>query len=477
MNSTKCIIIASAVAAMVMSPVFAQSVRLDDAEVVARVEVVLKRVMDQPEAVGVSLAVARENEILIETARGQANLELDVPVTLGTVFRIGSVTKQFTAAAIMKLVERKTLTLDSSLHDFLPDVDIGERTVTIRQLLNHTSGIPSYTSQPEFSRRGSTLDLSHEELLAFIDGVPFDFEPGEGWNYSNTGYYLLGMIIEAVDGRSYAQFLEDEFFGPLGLTHTRYGSERDIIPNRAQGYDVDAAGKLVNDALISMNPPGAAGALVSTAGDLVRWQIALTEGRAVNEASYQQMVDSSVPVGQGGSRYGFGLFMGGTGEERWIGHSGGIPGFNSSLTLRPEQGLHVAMISNSPVSSRAAVDLIVAAITSEKPPTAPRTEPREGAEAAVRRIIAEVARGEPDYSLMSEGLAGATRAQLPQIQPMLAALGPVKSITFKRVTLNNADVFDVKMASGSLSYTILFGEGGIVETANFYPSDNQDSHR
>lgn len=459
----------SALVAMVTASAFAEPVRLDDAEVTARVNSVLERVMDQPQAVGFSLAVARDGEVLLETTRGLADLEFKAPADTETIFRIGSVTKQFTAAAIMKLVERKKLTLDSPLHKFLPNVHSSERTVTIRQLLNHTSGIPSYTSQPQFFAKGSALNLTHEELLAFTDGVPFDFEPGEGWNYSNTGYYLLGMVIEAVDGRPYAQFLQDEFFGPLGLTRTRYGSGRDIIPNRAQGYDLGPDGQLVNDALISMKTPGAAGALVSTAGDLVRWQLALTEGRAVSKASYQEMIDSGVPTGQGDARYGFGLFITGTGEDRRIGHAGGIPGFNSELTLLPEQNLHVAAISNSPLSSREAVDLIVSAITSEDPPVTPRTAPTAGAEAAVRRMIEELAQGKPDYSLMSEGLAGATRSQLPQIQPMLAALGPIESVTFKRVSLNEADVFDVKLANGSLSFTILLGDGGVVESAYFHP--------
>src|SRR5690606_9992592 len=127
------------------------------------------------------------------------------------------------------------------------------------------------------------LDLGEEELLGYVEGVDYDFEPGEGWNYSNTGYYLLGMIISEVSGKPYAAFLRDEFFGPLGLSHTYYGSERTIIPMRAQGYEyATGTGEFANDALISMDNPGAAGALSATAGDLVRWQIALTNGRAVS---------------------------------------------------------------------------------------------------------------------------------------------------------------------------------------------------
>lgn len=467
MNSIARIATACAVLAMAAPPALSQDVRLDEAEIAARVETVLEQVMAQPVAVGLSVAVARDGEMIVERASGLADLEFEAPADTETIFRIGSVTKQFTAAAIMKLVERGELALDDPISDYLPDFDAGGRTVTIRQLLNHASGVPSYTSQPDFFPKGAPLDLSHEELLAFVADVPFDFEPGEGWNYSNTGYYLLGMIIEAVDGRSYAQFVQDELFDPLGLTRTRYGSERDIIPNRAQGYDLGPDGELVNDALISMNTPGAAGALVSTAGDLVRWQMALTAGQAVTEASYREMIESSVPTGQGDARYGFGLQITETDGQRRISHGGGIPGFNSTLTLLPDEGLHVTAISNSPLSSSAVADLILAAITSEEPPAAPRTEPQPGAEAVVRRMIEELARGEPDYSLMSEGLAAATRAQLPRLQPLFASLGPIEAITFDSVNLNGADVYDVQFANGAISYLIRLGDDGVAETAAF----------
>lgn len=461
------ITVAGTLICMAASPVLAQSVQLDDAEISARIETVLDRAMDQPEAVGLSVSVARDSEMLVETTLGLADLEFGNPADTETMFRIGSVTKQFTAAAIMTLVEDGALDLDSPLSDFLPDFDTGGRTITMRQLLNHTSGVPSYTSQPDFFPKGAPLDLNHEELLAFIADVSFDFEPGEGWNYSNTGYYLLGMVIEAVDGRTYAAFVQDELFEPLGLTRTRYGSARDIIPNRAQGYDPGPEGELMNDALINMNTPGAAGALISTAGDLVRWQMALTSGRAVSERSYQEMIDSSVPTGRGDSRYGFGLQISGTGEDRRISHGGGIPGFNSMLTLLPEQNLYVAAISNSPLSSAAIVDNILTSIMSEDPPPAPRIEPQPGAEATVRRMIGELAEGEPDYNLMSETLAEATRAQLPQLQQLFETLGPIVSITFDRVNLNNADVYDVQFENGAVSYMIALGEDGMTEMAAF----------
>jgi CubicO group peptidase (beta-lactamase class C family) len=188
-------------AASPASRAVAQQVTLNDEDVIARTDAVVDWAMQRPGAVALSVAVARDGQVLVDTGVGIADLEFDVPANRETSFRIGSLTKQFTAAAIMKLAERGKLSIDDDIGEYLPD----------------------------FFADGSPLDLTHAQLLAFIDGVPFDFEPGTAWKYSNTGYYLLGMIIEAVYGRPYAQFVAQELFEPLGLTRTRYGSERDII--------------------------------------------------------------------------------------------------------------------------------------------------------------------------------------------------------------------------------------------------------
>jgi len=201
---------------------------VSDQEVIARTRAVIEQVIKRPEAVGLSVSVGRGTRVLIEEGAGIADLEFDVPANAQTMFRIGSVTKQYTAAGIMKLVERGKLGLDDDARKHVPAFDTGGRVVTVRQLLNHTSGVPNYTNQPRFMAEYAPRDLTHEQLLETIKGVKFDFEPGTGWNYSNTGYYLLGMVIESVDGRPYARFMQEEFFTPLGLTRTRYGSDREV---------------------------------------------------------------------------------------------------------------------------------------------------------------------------------------------------------------------------------------------------------
>lgn len=465
-------LIVAVFSAMVVS---AQPIDLPDDAIDARTDAVVDWAMAQPGAVGLSVAVAVGDRLVFEEGVGIADLEFSVPADRETTFRIGSVTKQFTAAAIMKLKEAGRLALDDDIHDYLPEFETGGRDITIRQLLNHSSGVPSYTSQPEFFPRASALDLSHEELLAHIDGVPFDFEPGDGWNYSNTGYYLLGMIIEVASGQAYAAYLEQTFLEPLGLTRTRYGSERDVIPNRAQGYDFDAADRrFLNDSLISMNTPGAAGALIASAGDLVRWQLALTGGRAVSPESYETMITSTVPTGQGMQEYGFGLMINDAGRRKTITHTGGIPGFNSVLTSFPDAGLHVAVISNSDglPSALVAQNIVLALISAEPPPLPEiRTEASPLSEAAVRRLIEEIARGEPDYERMSPALAEATRAQLPAMQQWLRAMGPIESIQFLAVGPGGGDSYRVQLADGAVIMQVIVDAEGMVLSAGMRPAN------
>jgi CubicO group peptidase (beta-lactamase class C family) len=439
-----------------------------DSDIDARVQQVIDRVRGRAEMVGLSVAVGRGSRLLAEHGVGVADIESGAPANAQTIFRIGSITKQYTAAGIMKLVERGKLGLDDDLRRHVTAFDTGGRTVTIRQLLNHTSGIPSYTSQPTFFAEGSSRDLSHEQLLGFVKGVPFDFEPGKGWNYSNTGYYLLGMVIEAVDGRPYARFVQEEFFTPLGLTRTRYGSEREVIRNRAQGYGIDpATGRQVNDALISMNTPGAAGALSASAGDLVRWQIALTQGRAITAASFDAMIGSSVPNLQGRGSYGFGLEISERDGRRRVSHGGGIPGFNSQLIWLPDEDVHVAVVSNSEaLPSGVVAELLIRAATSSAPLPDERTTAAPGSEAALRRLVAGVIKGEPDYDAMSPQFAAVTRQQLPMMQRHLQSLGPLESVTFASVDLQGADIYNLRFAKGPLIVRIALGEQDKIVGAN-----------
>jgi D-alanyl-D-alanine carboxypeptidase len=452
----------------------AQPASLPDDQVVARTRQVVEQIMQRPEAVGLSVAVARGERILVEQGIGKADLEFDAPANAQTMFRIGSITKQFTAASIMKLVVRGRIKLDDDLHKYVPTFDTGGRVVTIRQLLNHSSGVPNVTSQLGFMTEMAPRDLTNEQLLAVVKGVKFDFEPGKGWNYSNTGYYLLGMVIQAVDGRPYDRFMQEELFDPLGLARTRHGSDREIIKNRAQGYSGGAAGSArMNDLALSMSVPGAAGSLSSTAGDLVRWQIALANGHAVSADSWQQMIGSTVATNRGTARYGFGVQVEEVEGTRRISHSGSIQGFNSVLHYLPDSGWCVAVISSSEtLPSSVVAEQILAALSGAVPAPVSRTTPKEGSEAALRRFVAEVARGEPDYSRMGERLAATIRAQQAAAQSRLQPLGTIDTVTFVSVDVAGNDVFNVSFASGTtMGFSIGLDDAGKVVSAGLRPAE------
>ena len=322
----------------------ARAQSISDAELAAKVDAIAAKSLARPNTVGLSIAVARGDRLILAKGYGKADLEFDIPMNEQTMLRIGSVTKQFSAAAIMRLVEQGRLSLDDTLDKMLPEYPPTSKPVTLRQILNHTSGIWSYTEDSKFMVRDSTLELTPEEVIATFKDKPLEFDPGTKWNYSNSAYYLLGEIIARASGKPYAQHMQDELFTPLGLSRTRYESNRAIIPNRAQGYAFDD-GTIRNDQSIGADVPGAAGSLLSSAADLVRWNLALIGGKVVSPESYALMTTPTT-LPDGAAPYGFGLGIESFEGRRRIEHGGGIPGFTSSLAYLPDDQLTVAAISN-----------------------------------------------------------------------------------------------------------------------------------
>jgi CubicO group peptidase (beta-lactamase class C family) len=308
-----------------------------------------------------SVAVVRGKDTVVMKGYGLADVENEVPATAQTVYRIGSITKQYTAAAVLQLIEQNKIALDDSLGKHLPTAPTAWRRVPIRQLLNHTSGIPSYTSAgPRWMSR-IRLDLPHDSLIGIVANDTMDFAPGSQWRYNNTGYYLLGMLVEKVTGRSYADVVREQLIAPLGLTATMYCDTKPIIKRRAQGYQA-ADEKLVNADPLSMSQPFAAGALCSTVGDLVAWQRALAAGRVVKPASYAAM---TTPEGAAlGSHYGFGLVSDTLAGRPRLQHGGGINGFNSMLMYFPSDTLSIAVLANTngPLADRVANNIARAAL-------------------------------------------------------------------------------------------------------------------
>jgi CubicO group peptidase (beta-lactamase class C family) len=285
-----------------------------------------------------TVLVARDGAVIIDRAYGMANLEWDVPNTTATKFRLGSVTKQFTAAAILLLEERGKLKVDDRIKAHLPDAPMGWDRITIFNLLTHTSGIANFTSLPEYNVakvRSSTVDGT----VSTLRDRALDFGPGEQMSYSNSGYLVLGSIIEKVSGQSYEKFVTDNLFAPAGMNDSGYDSNTAIIKRRANGYARIATG-YVNAGYIHMSVPHAAGALYSTTGDLLKWEQALFAGQVVSKASLDKMITPFK------NDYAMGVTSTLAKGRRVIAHGGSIDGFNTHMSYYPDTRTVVIALSN-----------------------------------------------------------------------------------------------------------------------------------
>ena len=300
----------------------------------------LMNVYTQADRFSGTVLVAQHGVPIFRRAYGFANREWRIANTLETKFRIASVTKQFTAAAILQLGEQGRLSLDDPVSKYYTGAPSAWASISLHHLLTHTSGIPSYTNAPLSELYSSSrIDRTPEALIALTRDKPLEFLPGSKFAYDNTGYLLLGQIIETVSGQSYAVYLENRIFGPLGMRHTGYDENTQILPARASGYTLDNRG-LRNAYFISMTQPYAAGSLYSTAGDLLIWDQALHASKVISASSVAAMFTDY------GFGYGFGEYIGKMQGHLVWGHAGGINGFTSKLTRYPAEELTVIVLSN-----------------------------------------------------------------------------------------------------------------------------------
>ena len=299
---------------------------------------------------GAAVLVRREGRTVLRAGFGLASLDLAVPIDPAHVFEIGSVTKQFTAAAILRLAEEGKLALADPITRLLPDLPAAYQAVTLEHLLTHTSGVASYTDFPEWRPRWRE-DMSLETLIALFRDKPLEFVPGQSWKYSNSGYILLGAAIEKASGKSYEDYVEQELFAPLGMTSTRYGHQEEVVVGRAVGYAKNPDG-WANAPYLSLTQPYAAGSLMSTVDDLARWSDALEAGKAVSARSRDLMFTPAVLAGGEhdgiSTRYGLGNALGSVVGHPTHEHGGGIHGFVCDLLRVPDADLLIVVLSNNP---------------------------------------------------------------------------------------------------------------------------------
>ncbi len=285
-----------------------------------------------------SILAARGDQVLFNKGYGFANLEWDIPNTPATRFRIGSITKQFTAAAVLLLEERGKLKIEDPVSKYVPNLPSSWDKITIEQLLRHTSGIPNITSFPEFLKL-MVFPMTPEQLVALFRDKPLAFTPGERGQYSSSGYLLLGFLIEKITGQRYEEFIQQNIFTPLGMKDSGYDSNSAIIPRRASGYSPGPNGP-ENTLFMHMSVAFSAAALYSTTGDLLRWQRVLLGGKLLSPASVTKM---TTPSGKGtGLGVGIAMVMG---RKKFV-HDGEVPGFNANLAYFPDSKVTVVVLAN-----------------------------------------------------------------------------------------------------------------------------------
>ena len=308
-------------------------------------QIVLEEI--DPQGAGVAIAVVKDGKPVHTQGYGLANLEWNCPIKPDTVFRLASITKQFTATAIMLLEQEGRLRLDDPITTYLPDYPTYERNITIAHLLNHTSGIKSYTSLDNFIRDIAQKAMSSSDLLAYFKDLPLEYEPGTRFLYNNSGYHLLGIIIENIAGMSYEQFIQQRIFQPLQMNHSYYMHNETIIPRRADGYEKTAEGYR-HAFYLNMQIPYAAGSLGSTIEDLILWDAALRKERLLDAATQERMY-TPVQLTNGRTEvYGFGFRITAYEGHRLIGHGGGIPGFHTFIARFIDDEAMIAILANAP---------------------------------------------------------------------------------------------------------------------------------
>ncbi len=292
-----------------------------------------------------SVAVVQGKDTIVMRGYGLADLEFDVPTPERATYEIGSLTKQFTAAAVLQLVEQGRVRLDAPITDYLPNYPMHGANVTVRHLLNHTSGIHNYTDLPGFGVM-TRKKLSRDSIVAVFKDLPLDFPPGEAMSYSNSAFFLLGVLIEQVSGQSYATYIHDHLFARAGMSDSRYCSENAVVKGRAHGYDTDSTG-LVQAAYIDQNWPFSAGSICSTVGDLVAWTWALHHGTMLSPAAYRELITPDTLNDGTRLRYAKGLSVAEFNGHMAFEHVGGISGFLSELRYYPETELTIAVLMNT----------------------------------------------------------------------------------------------------------------------------------
>lgn len=370
---------------------------------------------------GVALAVVKDGRPTIVKGYGFANLEHQVPVKAETVFQSGSVGKQFTAMAVMMLVEEGKIGLDEKISKYLGEVPEGWQTVTVRHLLTHTGGLTDYPRDFDFRK-----DYTEDDLLKRAKEVPTAFAPGEKWAYSNLGYVTLGIIIHKVSGKFYGDYLKERVFTPLGMTTARVITESDIVPNRSAGYTL-RSGEVKNQSWVSPSLNTTAdGALYLTLHDMIKWDEALTAGKLLSKTGFEAMW-TPVKLNDGTLHpYGFGWALRKINGKPVIEHGGAWQGFKAHVARYPDSKLTVIVFANLAQANQARLANGIAAIVDPELKEKPIADPDPAFTARTRELFQAVIDGKAEMDRFTPEVQEAMKANNDRIARFVKTLGPLQ---------------------------------------------------
>jgi CubicO group peptidase (beta-lactamase class C family) len=418
----------------------------------AAVDAVVKAEMERQKIPGVSIAVVNDGKPTLVKGYGIANVEHAVPVKSETIFQSGSVGKQFTSMAVMMLVEEGKLSLDDKLVKHMPDIPAEWSGITIRHLLTHTAGLGDYPRDFD-----PTRDASETEIFKQLSAAKPIAAPGEKWAYSNVGYVTLGVLIRKISGKFYGDFLQERVFKPLGMTTARIISEQDIVPNRAAGYML-VNGQLKNQMWVAPTLNTTAdGALYLTAHDMVKWEAALTAGKLLSKASYDEMW-TPVKLNNGTTHpYGFGWMFGSVNGNRIIEHGGAWQGFKTQITRFPDKKLAIIVFANLAQANPGVIAHGIAGAIDPTLKRAPMVDPDPAHTGQMRVLFEEVIDKKVDLNRFTDKVQAAMKEQ-DQMSAQLKTLGPIKKFSFIDKTDGPSGTrYRYKVEWAETSFTLVVG--------------------
>ena len=386
---------------------------------------------------GLAVGIYSRGQILLAKGYGQSNMELAVPVKAGTIFQSGSVGKQFVSAAIMMLVEEGKLSLDDGITRYFPDAPATWKPILIKNLLSHTSGLAEYESEERTGPKGPfylRLDFTEDELLSKIEALPIEAAPGEKWDYRNTNYVLLGILIHKVTGKPYYEFLSERIFKPLGMTSTRLINDRDIILNRAAGYEIED-GQLKNQEWVSPTFNSTAdGTLYFNLIDLAKWDDALYGTQLLKQSSLDRMwtvylLNDGQPNGAG---YGFGWSIGKQKDHKRIGHGGAWQGFTCDISRYPDDNLTVVVLTNLAGANPGLIAQITAGLADPlllPSKLVPISDTQPAIAASLAKLLDQLLAGEDTPPQSTDGATARIMPDSKWVRHRLADLWPGGALT------------------------------------------------